>query len=106
MADDLSIAAREAAEFREFRASTRGRGTRKFRETPTPQASDQPVRWLTTKEAADELGMSDGYARRLARRGDVHASRGRSGAWLIDADSLTVWRQSAPHREEHDTETG
>lgn len=61
-----------------------------FRDDTTVPASEQPVR-LTATEAANLAGVSEGYMRRLIRRGDVEASRGRRGAWAVDISSLAAW---------------
>lgn len=46
---------------------------------------------LTVQEAARLTGWSTSYLRRLARRGDVSASRsGRMGEWVLDGGSLAA----------------
>jgi hypothetical protein len=44
------------------------------------------------QEAARLSGLTDTYWRRLARRGDVTASRsGRRGEWVLDGGSVAAW---------------
>lgn len=62
----------------------------KFRDGADPERSEQPVT-LTIREAAERAEVSGSYMRRLARRGDVEASRGDRSAWAVDADSLAAW---------------
>jgi hypothetical protein len=98
LADEVSRAARAAAEFRPSAQVTGRPGTGRFRSGPTSRACEQPE-WLSVREAARVAKVSDSYVRRLARRRDVEASRGRSGAWLIDANSLTAWADSRNRKE-------
>lgn len=46
--------------------------------------------WLSIAEAALRLDCSEGYVRRLCRRGTVLAKRSAAGAWLVDAKSLAA----------------
>jgi hypothetical protein len=94
LADEVSRAAR----FRADAQATARCGTGQFRSEPFSRPSDQPE-WLTVREAARVAAVSEGYVRRLARRRDVEASRGRSSAWLIDAGSLTAWAGSRNRKE-------
>lgn len=78
-----------------FRASVQveaGSGRGDPRTGPHPPPSDQTPVWLTSSEAAGVAKISESYVRRLARRGDVEATRsGQGGAWMIDAATLQVW---------------
>jgi len=59
-------------------------------------ASSEVTERLTVAEAARLTGVSDSYWRRLARRGDVQASRsGSKGEWVLDGGSVAAW---AAHR--------
>ena len=60
-----------------------------FRTGPDLAAWPQPVH-LTVKEAATVAELSEGYVRRVIRRGDVEASRGPRG-YTLTADSLAAW---------------
>lgn len=52
------------------------------------------TRWISTAEAAEELGCSARYVRTLAARGDLKADQsGR--VWVIDAASLARHRRTA-----------
>ena len=75
-------------------------GTAGFRDETPLSVSDQPVR-LTVKEAACLARVSEGYMRRLIRRGDVEAIRGHRGAWAVDIPSASVWIASQ-RRKEHE----
>jgi hypothetical protein len=75
-----------------------GDGTAGFRDGAALQLSEQPVR-LTVKEAACLAKVSEGYMRRLIRRGDVEAVRGRRGAWAVDIPSVSVWIASQRRKE-------
>lgn len=94
-ADEVS---RAAARFRADAQVTARRGTGQFRGGPSSRPFGQPE-WFTVREAARVAEVSEGYVRRLARRRDVEASRGRSGAWLIDASSLAAWAGSRNRKE-------
>jgi excisionase family DNA binding protein len=89
-AEEVSRAARSSATSPTAALASAAAGTVRFRTSPDLPACDEPV-WLTVTEAARVAEVSDGYMRRLARRGDVQASRGRRSAWLIDASSLAAW---------------
>lgn len=55
---------------------------------------------LTVREAANLTGTSDSYLRRMARRGDVPASRsGIRGEWVFDGGSLAAWAAERNHRK-------
>jgi excisionase family DNA binding protein len=59
--------------------------------------SSAPTERLTTQQAAQLTGLTDGYLRRLARRGDLTGSRsGRRGEWILDGNSVAAW--AAEHR--------
>lgn len=59
---------------------------------PVTVGSSTASEWLTADQAATLTGMSTGYICRLARRGDLYATRAADGrTWLIDSDSLTAW---------------
>jgi excisionase family DNA binding protein len=46
---------------------------------------------LSPQEAAALTGISDSYWRRLARRGDVHATRsGDRGQWMLDGGAVAA----------------
>jgi hypothetical protein len=60
----------------------------------TDQALVPSSEWLTTKEAARRAEVSARYMRRVFREGDVEASRGARGAWLVDTDSFGAWLAS------------
>lgn len=78
----------------EFRASAlveAGSGTR-FDGSGSGGGSSAATERLSVQEAARLSGLSDGYLRRLARRGDVTASRsGRRGEWVLDGSSVAAW---------------
>jgi excisionase family DNA binding protein len=47
---------------------------------------------LTVQEAAKLAEISEEYARRMARKGVVNATKsGHRGAWLVDSTSLAAW---------------
>ena len=49
-----------------------------------------PARWMTTTEAADELGVSPATVRRLIARGRIRARQLDDGAWFqVDPSSVT-----------------
>jgi hypothetical protein len=89
-----------AVQCRENPQASRPDGTASFRDGPPLPASDQPVR-LTVREAACLARVSEGYMRRLIRRGDVEAVRGHRGAWQVDIPSASVWIASQ-RRKEHE----
>ena len=60
---------------------------------------------LTVQQAAAVMGVSDQYARRLARRGDITASRqGQRGTWLIDSASALAWADRRHHHHQRERE--
>ena len=63
-------------------------------------ASGEPVKPLTTKEAAALAGVSEGFMRRRFREGDPHGSRGRRGAWFVDAAELGAWLASQRRKDQ------
>jgi excisionase family DNA binding protein len=79
---------------REFRTSSLvkpGSGTGVGRNGSASGSSTATER-LTTRQAAQLTGLSDSYWRRLARKGDVTASRtGRRGEWILDGNSVAAW---------------
>lgn len=87
LADQVNKAAR----------SSGSRNLPEFRDRASVPSSGQPV--LTVQEAGRVAGVSEGFVRRLARRGAVEAVRGSRSAWLIDASSLTAWM--GQRRKEH-----
>jgi excisionase family DNA binding protein len=71
----------------------------RFREALTvPTCSQEPA--LTVTEAAEAIGISEEYVRRLCRRGRAFKAwrGGPRGAWLIDAGEFGQW--AASHRKE------
>ncbi|MFJ4924084.1 helix-turn-helix domain-containing protein [Streptomyces sp. NPDC088736] len=91
LVDVVAVVRGCAREFRTSTLVTGGSGTTQRRNGSAGGSSVVSER-LTTQEAARLARVSDGYVRRLARRGDVMASRsGGKGEWLIDASSLAVW---------------
>ncbi|NNN30733.1 helix-turn-helix domain-containing protein [Streptomyces sp. S3(2020)] len=78
----------------EFRASVlveAGSGT-EFDVPGSVSGSSAATEKLSVQEAARLSGLSDTYWRRLARRGDVEASRsGRKGEWVLDGGSVAAW---------------
>jgi len=90
-----------AAEQYRTRPATPGSGTGAVPRTAAAPSSaqEQPV-WLTVSEAAAFAQVSEGYVRRLARRGEVATSRkAGNGAWLIEANGLSVWMSGRTHHE-------
>ncbi len=52
------------------------------------------AKWLTVKEAAAIMSISESYVRQLARKGEVNAQRwGRD--WQIDDESAARFRKDA-----------
>ena len=71
----------------------------RFREALTvPACSQEPA--LTVTEAAEAIGISEEYVRRLCRRGRAFRAwrGGPRSAWLIDAGEFGQWADS--HRKE------
>jgi excisionase family DNA binding protein len=63
------------------------------------QGSEEPAR-LTVQETANLAGLSEGYVRKLIRRGAVDAVRGQGSAWAVDIASLAAWiRQRRTERD-------
>ncbi|MFJ9903933.1 helix-turn-helix domain-containing protein [Streptomyces sp. NPDC101152] len=90
---------RAAIEFREEMQVSAGSGTGEDGNGSGTRSSVVTER-LTTQEAAQLTGLTDGYWRRLARRGDVTASRsGRRGEWVLDGSSVAAW--VADRRDRH-----
>ena len=82
---------RAAVEFREEMQVSVGSGTGEDGSGSAGRSSAVTER-LTTQEAAQLTGLTDRYWRRLARRGDVAASRsGRRGEWILDGNSVAAW---------------
>ncbi len=57
-------------------------------------------RWITTKEAADLVGVCADTVKNLCREGQLPAEKpGRD--WLVDSESteFLLWRQAANERE-------
>ncbi|MEU3340687.1 helix-turn-helix domain-containing protein [Streptomyces sp. NPDC006668] len=82
---------RAAVEFRENMQVSPCSGTAEDGNSSVKGSSVVTER-LTTQEAAQLTGLTDGYWRRLARRGDVTASRsGRRGEWILDGNSVPAW---------------
>jgi hypothetical protein len=87
-----------ASQCRENPQASLANGTAGFRDAPSLSVSEQPVR-LTVKEAACLAKVSEGYMRRLIRRGDVEAIRGYRGAWQVDISSAGAWIASQRRKE-------
>lgn len=79
---------------KEFRASVlvkAGSGT-VFDRIGSVGGSSVSTERLTVAQAARLTGASESYLRRLARRGDVTATRtGGRGEWILDGGSLAAW---------------
>jgi hypothetical protein len=93
--DDVWNAAADLHEMAgEFRASVlveTGSGTA-FDVSGSVSGSSAATEQLSVQEAARLSGLTDTYWRRLARRGDVTASRsGRRGEWVLDGGSVAAW---------------
>jgi len=56
---------------------------------------------LTTREAANRTGRSEGYMRRLARHKIVDAIGGEGSAWAFDAGSLDAWVSVNPGKSKN-----
>jgi excisionase family DNA binding protein len=80
-----------AAEFRKNALVNPGSGT-VFDACGSARGSSEVTERLTVQEAARLTGTSTSYLRRLARKGDVKASRsGGRGEWVIDGGTLAAW---------------
>ncbi|MFH9225942.1 helix-turn-helix domain-containing protein [Streptomyces lydicus] len=80
-----------AARFRRSTLVSAGSGT-----AAPPNGSEEgpssATEQLTVQEAARLTGVSESYWRRLARRGDVIASRsGDRGQWILDGGQVAAW---------------
>lgn len=88
------IGAAYAAERRQALAEF-GTGTDRFRSgqiEPSLLASDED-QWISTEEAAQRLGKTTSYVRRLGRQGRLRARRSSGGTrpWLFDPADVAVW---------------
>jgi len=105
---------------REFTAlAGRGETDRRNNETPSDRASEsrevsdvdaggfEPVRLMRVGAAADLLGCSEQYTRRLARDGFLQGSqKGEDGAWLLDAAAVEAFRLHVKQENDmHPTDT-
>lgn len=54
-------------------------------------ATDEPASWLTTEEAAQRLGRTEGHTRWLARQGRLTARRAPGGGWRFDPADVATW---------------
>jgi excisionase family DNA binding protein len=79
---------------------TGGVGTGEDREGDRVQGSEEPAR-LTVQEAGNLTGLSEGYVRKLIRRGAVDAVRGQGSAWAVDIASLAVWIRQRRKERDH-----
>jgi excisionase family DNA binding protein len=90
----LDVAAdihQRAGEFRKTALVSLGSGT-VVDESGSGSGSWVGTEQLTVQQAANLTGASDSYLRRMARRGDVQASRsGVRGEWVFDGGSLAAW---------------
>lgn len=86
----------------EYRASVlvgHGSGTA-LAEIGSAGGSSAVMERLTVQQAARLTGTSESYLRRLARRGDVQASRtGRRGEWQLDGGTLAAWAAGRDDRK-------
>lgn len=72
-----------------------GAGTTEFRlpigEAESALPADRPE-WITATQAAQRLGVSDSYVRRLCRQRRLRARRPDIGAdWRIDPEAVATW---------------
>lgn len=77
-----------------------GRETIGFPAGPSLPASAQPV-MLTATEAARIAEVSVQYRRKCLRRGDLRGSRGRKGAWRVDAVEVAAWVGRRREEDDH-----
>lgn len=98
LAEWRGLLARSAKD-RAFSQVTGGDVPAEVRDEASLPFSDQPVR-LTVKDAAFLAKVTEGYMRRLIRRGDVEAIRGHRGAWAVDISSASVWIASQRRKEQ------
>jgi excisionase family DNA binding protein len=101
LAGRLNVIARGSGEDRDDCQDTGHDGPGRFRVSLPLPSSGQPATGLTVAEAARLGAVSEGYLRKLIRRGDIEASRdGRSAGYLVRADSVAAW--ASQRREERD----
>lgn len=71
------------------------------RTTSTSTASEAKEVLLTTAEAAQYLGLTEGHVRKLARKSAIPAEQGAGGTgWKYRRDELAAWK--ADREETHE----
>jgi excisionase family DNA binding protein len=59
------------------------------------EAAERPAQWLTAKDAAALLSMSEPALRRSAQRGEIPSTKLPSGRVRFDRAELERWARSA-----------
>lgn len=54
------------------------------------------VTWMTTRQAAEELGMTENGVREMIKRGELRADKFGGRDWRIDPESV---KNASPHKE-------
>lgn len=91
LADICADVHQVAAKFRQSALVGGGSGTEEAA-GGIPEPSSSATERLSVQQAARLTGLSDSYWRRLARRGDVEASRsGSRGRWVLDGGQVAAW---------------